>query len=346
MSTLSVIIPCFNNGKFLKEMMDCCLRQTFVDWELIIVDDQSTDNTTHQLIQEYVLRDNRIKFYVRDRLPKGSVVCRNIGFDKSCGKYIIHFDADDLIPETCFERRVCFMEENPDCDYATFPTGAFYDGEPLPVWNGQAYKGVKLDNPDLLSCFLSNNYPFSCWCNIYKRSSIESLQWDEEVLIYTDFSFIVPCILAGLKHKFCDLGNYDYFYRKFKTGKNMCSSFVSDEKCYSTNRLFRLTIEEIKKLPNSEKYLEDFKGLIILHFERLLLEGNVNKINDFISIFENIYPSNYVNKLKRSANMSLSNIPMKLHETWVYFTLFFNFPKKTYWVFFTHALGKFILNRN
>ena len=86
MSTLSVIIPCFNNGKFLKEMMDCCLRQTFVDWELIIVDDQSTDNTTHQLIQEYVLRDNRIKFYVRDRLPKGSVVCRNIGFDKSCGK--------------------------------------------------------------------------------------------------------------------------------------------------------------------------------------------------------------------------------------------------------------------
>ena len=248
MSTLSVIIPCFNNGKFLKEMMDCCLRQTFVDWELIIVDDQSTDNTTHQLIQEYVLRDNRIKFYVRDRLPKGSVVCRNIGFDKSCGKYIIHFDADDLIPETCFERRVCFMEENPDCDYATFPTGAFYDGEPLPVWNGQAYKGVKLDNPDLLSCFLSNNYPFSCWCNIYKRSSIESLQWDEEVLIYTDFSFIVPCILAGLKHKFCDLGNYDYFYRKFKTGKNMCSSFVSDEKCYSTNRLFRLTIEEIKKL--------------------------------------------------------------------------------------------------
>ena len=108
----------------------------------------------------------------------------------------------------------------------------------------------------------------------------------------------------------------------------MCSSFVSDEKCYSTNRLFRLTIEEIKKLPDSEKYLEDFKGLIILHFERLLLEGNVNKINDFISIFENIYPSNYVNKLKRSANMSLSNIPMKLHETWVYFTLFFNFPKE------------------
>ena len=53
MAKLSVIIPCFNNGIYLKEMMDCCLKQTFKDWELIVVDDQSTDEVTPQIVRDY-----------------------------------------------------------------------------------------------------------------------------------------------------------------------------------------------------------------------------------------------------------------------------------------------------
>ena len=53
-------------------MMDCCIRQTFKDWELIIVDDQSSDRVTQQIGKEYSEKDNRIKFLVRDREPKGS----------------------------------------------------------------------------------------------------------------------------------------------------------------------------------------------------------------------------------------------------------------------------------
>ena len=97
MPILSVIIPCYNNGNLLKEMIDCCIQQTFDDWELIIVDDQSTDNFTQKLVKDYVAKENRIKFLIRNRLPKGSVTCRNIGLYSSLGKYIIHFDADDLI---------------------------------------------------------------------------------------------------------------------------------------------------------------------------------------------------------------------------------------------------------
>ena len=96
MANLSVIIPCYNNGKLLAEMLDCCLRQTYSDWEVIIVDDGSTDDTS-SIVSEYVQKDARIQYHTRERSPKGSVVCRNIGFELSSGKYIIHFDADDLI---------------------------------------------------------------------------------------------------------------------------------------------------------------------------------------------------------------------------------------------------------
>ncbi len=155
MAKLSVIIPCYNNGTYLKEMMECCLRQTFSDWELVIVDDQSTDGSTQQIVKEYSEKDSRIKFYIRERQPKGSVVCRNIGFDHSTGEYIIHFDADDLISDTCFEKRVKFMEENPDLDYASFPAKSFINGKPLPEYDGTASFGMSKGDKDLLYYFLS-----------------------------------------------------------------------------------------------------------------------------------------------------------------------------------------------
>lgn len=297
---LSVIIPCYNNGIYLKELLECCLRQTYKDWELIIVDDQSTDGYTHEVLHQYSLIDNRIKFFIRDRQPKGSVVCRNIGFEKAVGKYIIHFDADDLISDTCFENRVRFMEENQDCDYASFPTGTFYDGSPLPKWNGKARYGMAKGPNDLLSYFISSNYPFSVWCNIYKKESIESLPWDENVKIYTDFSFIVPCILAGLKHKFCSLGDYDYYYRIFRKGKiNMCSDFISDEKCKSTCYLFDKTLSSLEKSEDANRYKKLFKHFIVLHLYRLLQEKNAQKVEDYISVLEPYYDKNYIKKLRR-----------------------------------------------
>lgn len=326
---LSVIIPCYNNGGYLSEMLDCCIRQTFKDWEVIVVDDGSTDDTPDK-IEIYAENDSRIHFYRRERQPKGSVVCRNIGFEKSTGKYIIHFDADDLISDSCFEKRIAFMESHPDCDYASFPAMGFSDNSKLPKFSDKGMKwGVGEDGEDLLKRFFAFDYPFSVWNNIYRREAINDYPWDEKVKIYTDISYIIPVILAGKSHLYSQQKELDYFYRQGGGNvNNMCSSFVSKEKCESTLYFFRKTLDELKKRADSDLRIEQFKGLIITHFERLLLGDNREDLKAYIELCQEYYDDLFLRKLKKVKQKS-NKTNNKIKKIYAYYYLYraFSHPR-------------------
>lgn len=283
---LSIIIPCYNNGKFLVEMIDCFRHQTSPFWELIIVDDGSTDDTP-EVVKKTSQDLPNVHFYMRNRDPKGSVVCRNIGFEHSTGKYVCHLDADDLVSTTFVEHRVAFMEVHPEVDYASFPAKIFTDPNDLPTFEMVTNTwGVGDKSIDLLGCFLKADYPFSVWNNIYRRESIVKLPWDENVLIYTDFSFIIPCILNGLKHSFSGLKEVDYYYRVELTNKvAMTSNFVSQAKCDSTLYLLEKTIKGLIEKNQFVKYKKPFlNGLIFVHFKRLLLGSDSKNVEAFIEL--------------------------------------------------------------
>ena len=301
---VSIIIPCYNNGTYLSEMLDCCLRQTLPNWEVIVVDDGSADNTP-DIVQGYVERDARISLYKRERQPKGSVTCRNIGFEKSKGKYIIHFDADDLISDCCFENRVRFMEEHQDCDYASFPAKSFQDVSELPFKkNAIADYGIDKGD-DILTAFLScSYYPFSVWCNIYRRDSIVNYPWDEKVVIYTDFSFIVPIILGGLKHEFAVNSEVDYYYRHSYSTTNMCANFVSEAKAKSTCYLFDKTLNALKLRNDFEQRREEYRGFAIVQLERLVINNNPEYTKNFLSTLELYYPLDMKGFIRRSRSKS------------------------------------------
>ena len=74
MPKVSIVIPSYNTSTLLKKMVDCILAQNYNDWELLIVDDVSTDDTVAML---NAYSDNRIKTIIRSRLPKGGQTCRN-----------------------------------------------------------------------------------------------------------------------------------------------------------------------------------------------------------------------------------------------------------------------------
>lgn len=105
---ISVVLPVYNVEKYIGEAMDSILNQTIQDFEILIIDDCSTDNTI--LVAE-AYNDNRIKIIRKER-NLGLIHSLNLGFSIAKGKYIARMDGDDVsIPER-FTAQVKFLEEN------------------------------------------------------------------------------------------------------------------------------------------------------------------------------------------------------------------------------------------
>lgn len=112
-SLVSIITPTWNCAPFICETIKSVLAQTYQDWELIISDDCSTDNT-YKVVEPYLAMDSRIK-YIRNDHNSGAAVTRNNALRVAKGRWIAFLDSDDLwLPEK-LEHQVRFMEEN---DYA------------------------------------------------------------------------------------------------------------------------------------------------------------------------------------------------------------------------------------
>ncbi|HOS83041.1 MAG TPA: glycosyltransferase [Methanolinea sp.] len=107
---LSVIMPVFNAEKYLSQAIESILNQTFKDFELIIIDDNSTDNTRH-IIQSY--HDNRI-IYIINPIPLGLQNSLNQGLKIAKGDYIARMDADDISDANRFLKQITFLKKNPE----------------------------------------------------------------------------------------------------------------------------------------------------------------------------------------------------------------------------------------
>lgn len=109
MPKISVIIPCYNQGQYLEEAVQSVLNQTFKDFEIIVVDDNSTDNTL-EILNKY--NDPRIKIIKGPQ--KGISAALNLGIDIAQGEYIARMDADDISLPDRFRIQTEFMDENPE----------------------------------------------------------------------------------------------------------------------------------------------------------------------------------------------------------------------------------------
>ncbi|MBN2615547.1 MAG: glycosyltransferase family 2 protein [Bacteroidales bacterium] len=107
--TVSVIIPVFNNGNYLNDTIQSVVNQAYKDFEIIVVDDGSTDQNTLQVLKE--INHPQIEVFIQDYA--GVSIARNYGIEKASGKYILPLDADDLLGDTFIEQAVDVLDKNP-----------------------------------------------------------------------------------------------------------------------------------------------------------------------------------------------------------------------------------------
>ena len=149
MPEVSIITPCYNSAKFLPETISSVLNQTFSDWEWLITDDCSSDNSV-EIIKK--IADPRVKLSVADK-NGGAGKTRNLSLEKATGRFITFLDADDFWEPNFLEEMVAFMK-NENCEIA-YSNYARCDENLIPkIADFKAEKIVTFDNL-LKTCRLS-----------------------------------------------------------------------------------------------------------------------------------------------------------------------------------------------
>ena len=110
-SLVSIIMPSWNTASFIAESIQCVIDQTYSNWELIIVDDCSTDNTD-EVIAKFT--DNRIKYFKNEK-NSGAALTRNRALREAQGEWIAFLDSDDLWDSQKLVKQITYMRNNNLC---------------------------------------------------------------------------------------------------------------------------------------------------------------------------------------------------------------------------------------
>lgn len=249
---VSVIIPTYNRAKFICETLDSVLAQTFKDWECIVVDDGSTDNTD-QVIAEYLNKDFRFKYFKRppDRV-KGGCTCRNIGLEQSEGEYIQFLDSDDLISINKLEEQIRVLEIAGPSTIATCKWGGFSDSSKLTV---KSYRPTYISTNTVLDLFYSfgkhSTYLPSHTYLVSKKVISKAGNWNESLKNNQDGEFFSRVLLQCSKVIF--VSSAEVYYRN--GAKNRVSTLSDIGKIKSLVLSWKLIDEAIYTKYGIENHL-------------------------------------------------------------------------------------------
>ncbi len=177
---VSIITPLYNRVGLVNETIQSVVAQTYPHWEMVVVDDGSTDGS-YEYVQEIAQREPRINVLQRDRTPKGGSTCRNIGLEQAQGEYIIFLDSDDLLAPHCLEQRTQLLQQFPKYDFLVFPTQPFRQKP-----NPQAKLFDRTFYQDYLTSFLLQSH-WLILCPIWKKATLEILGgFDEDLTCMQD----------------------------------------------------------------------------------------------------------------------------------------------------------------
>lgn len=205
MIEISAIIPVYNGEKYLNRCIDSILNQIFNNWEIILVDDGSTD-MSGIICDKYAKNDERIK--VVHKINGGVSSARNVGIDNANGKYITFIDCDDWVEKDFFEKAINFIKEK---NIDVLVTGYILEDKGICK---NIFKGKKeeiLVNEDIKKeFFLQDKFSWVVYDKFFKKEIIKQYKFNTNLKIGEDMLFFWEILKKINKIGFLPLYKYHY----------------------------------------------------------------------------------------------------------------------------------------
>lgn len=273
---ISIIIPCYNGEKYLKDALASVLWQTHTNWECILVDDGSTDGSA-ELFNQFVQKDNRFRYFRQKN--SGPSVARNNGIVNAKGRFIQFLDADDIILPKRLEQCFRILEQSKQIDvvytdYMTFQSGQGYS-RILPA---------KMPYEDPVRSFLfENNLTFVVLIHtlMFRTEAISQNKFNSDLHSHAeDIECWVRMSVNGIRFQYLDEILSIYRYTEHSLG--------SDE-VKLLNAKIRV-LEQYRGHPKCTAYHSDFQNAMMYHSQRLVIAYFMARsFKNGFSSFKNIW---------------------------------------------------------
>lgn len=270
LSKISVIIPVYNRENYIEETLLSVLEQTYKNFEVILVDDGSTDRS-QDIIKKYAEQDSRIVYIYQEN--NGVSSARNKGLDYALGQYIMFLDSDDLWEDSTLHKCINIIENNYNVDLVYFGYKEFDNQKVVEV-------STKFATEDLLEDYLKNKVKINTNCFFINKDLIDrnNLRFTEGINNGEDMEFFAKVISVSNQPNFVE----EYLnFRRIDTSnsiseRNEFNKRVLDERIQSWRSLYHYLDNKKENL----RYCKLIKGYMIPGLVIYGLTDAVNRSNE------------------------------------------------------------------
>lgn len=305
---ISVIVPVYNTEKFLCNCIESVQKQSYTNYELVLIDDGSTDHSS-QICDEYASIDPKIRVIHKNN--SGVSDARNKGLDICKGQYLMFLDSDDCIKENCLK----ILFENIQKYNADIVSGITVDssykcknGEKYEIW--KKGEGIKESLSD-------NHFAYAVWAKLYRREVIGNTRFRSEYRINEDSLFVFELLCKEIK--FVGISEEVYFYRN---NPNSASNARFSEKYFDILKVSNVKFKIIEN--NFPDYISLAQNMKLKSFMNILQLLAIRTEDEYSkqerSILNLFYEnSKYYISIKKSDDIWYYVLKFRMY--WIYKTI-------------------------
>lgn len=273
---ISIIIPVYNVEKYIHVCINSILKQSYTNFEIICIDDASTDSTL-EILNYFAKKDSRVKIF-KNEYNKGAGYCRNRGLDIAKGKYILFLDGDDWFSLNALEVLINQSEKNNldilifKCivyynDFRYFGIEKYYEMEFLTQFNHKIFNHWDVEKRKLFSI------PTPVWNKLYLKSFLDknNITFTNENYIFEDNPFSIKSIIHANR---ISISN-NYFYNRRRRPDSVMT--LTDNKIFDILHIVILILEVF--LDNAEIY-EYYKNQLLNYIFSSILTRKYHEIDE------------------------------------------------------------------